>query len=114
MTTTFQQLTDNAIGTLETTMNDSVLSVVLGAGEGALFPASGPFHISIGTEILICTSRTADTLTVTRAAEGTSAAAHMAEVAVALNIISKHITDLNTAVNTIEAALDGLDIGEEV
>ena len=86
-------------------MNASVTSVVLESGEGALFPASGSFHISIGSEILICTSRSSDTLTVSRAAESTSAAIHTAGVSVALNIISKHISDLNTAVNAIETVL---------
>ena len=105
MATTFQKVANNAIGTLNTTMNASVTSVVLESGEGALFPASGSFHISIGSEIMIFTSRSIDTLTVSRAAESTSAAIHTAGVSVALNIISKHISDLNTAVNAIETVL---------
>jgi len=105
MATTFQQVANNAIGTLDTTISASDTSVVLGSGEGALFPSSGSFHISIGTEILICTSRSSDTLTVSRAAESTTAAIHTAGAIVALNIISKHISDLNTAVNAVETIL---------
>ena len=105
MATTFQQVSNNSSGILNTTMNASVTSVVLGSGQGALFPSSGSFHVSIDTEILICTSRSSDTLTVSRGAESTTAAIHPAGATVALNIISKHISDLNTAVNAVETIL---------
>lgn len=48
------------------------------AGTGVLFVASGSLRLRIDNEILICTARSTDTLTVTRGAEGTSAAAHSA------------------------------------
>jgi len=105
LATTFQKVANNAVSTLATTMNTSVTSVVVQSGEGALFPASGSFHITIESEILICTSRSGDTLTVSRAAESTSAASHTEGSQVALNIISKHISDLNTAVNAVETVL---------
>ena len=105
MATTFQTVANNAVSTLATTMNTSVTTAVVQSGEGALFPASGPFHITIESEILICTSRSGDTLTVSRGAESTTAAIHTEGSQVALNIISKHISDLNTAVNAVETIL---------
>lgn len=44
-------------------------------GEGSKFPSSN-FPITIGNEILLCTSRTGDALTCTRAQESTSMEAH--------------------------------------
>ena len=105
MATTFQTVANNAVSTLATTMNTSVTTAVVQSGAGALFPASGPFHITIESEILICTSRSGDTLTVSREAESTTAASHTEGTQVALNIISKHISDLNTAVNAVETIL---------
>ncbi len=102
MATPFLVPANRAVGTLHTTINDSDLSVVLEAGEGALFPSTYPYHITIDDEILNVTNRSTDTLTVTRAAESTTAAAHTAGAVVSLNITKQAIKDLNDAVNDIE------------
>jgi len=78
-----EQLSNLAEGTLNTTMNDSVTSLVLGSGQGAKFPSSGDFRVTVENEIMLCTSRSTDTLTVTRGQEGTTNVAHTAGVAVA-------------------------------
>ena len=78
------------------------LTLDVPVGEGANFPATYPFHITIEEEILEVTNVTVDTLTVTRAAQSTSAAAHPNKSHVYLNITAKSVTDLNSAVNAIE------------
>jgi len=54
-------------------------------GEGSKFPASN-FVITIDNEILLCTSRTGDSLTCTRAAESTTIAAHSQNADVELRV----------------------------
>jgi hypothetical protein len=76
-------LANLAEGVLQTTMNGSVTSLVLGSGQGALFPATGNFRVTCESEIMLCTARSSDTLTVTRGQEGTSAVGHTSGVAVA-------------------------------
>lgn len=60
--------------TLNGGINNSVTSVVV--NDGSVFPASGQFRLLVGTELMLCTSRSGNTLTVTRGAEGTTAASH--------------------------------------
>lgn len=105
MATTFLVVKNDAISTLASGINDSVTSLDVAAGEGALFPSTYPFHISIDSEILSCTNRSTDTLTVTRHQQGTSAAAHSAGAAVELRVTAQSVTDLNSAVNTLEGKM---------
>lgn len=73
---------NNAVGALASSINDSVLSLSLGSGQGALFPSPGAgefFYVTLtrasdsGIEIMKCTARSTDTLTVVRAQDGTTA-----------------------------------------
>ncbi len=84
--TTFLKVKNRAVSSLASGISDSDLSLTVATGEGAKFPSTYPFHITIDDEILSCTNRTTDTLTVTRAQESTSAAAHSAGATVSLNI----------------------------
>jgi len=104
MATSFLEVKNRAESTLASAITAAATSLSVAAGEGANFPSSGTFHITINDEILACTSRSTDTLTVTRAAQGTSAAAHSADAVVSLNVTAQNISDLNTAVNAIENA----------
>ena len=77
--------TNNAATTLQTTINNSVTSVVVPSGKGALFPSpTSPdfFVITVddGTNIecMKCTSRSSDTLTVVRGYDNTTANAFTA------------------------------------
>lgn len=45
--------------------------------DGSVFPASGNFRVVVDSEIMLCTSRTGNTLTVTRGAESSTAASHL-------------------------------------
>ena len=103
MATSFLVVKNRAFSKLAAALTDSALTVDVTAGDGALFPSTYPFHITIDDEILAVTNRSTDTLTFTRAAQSTSAAAHSSGANVFLNITAKLITDLNTAVNTLEA-----------
>ena len=102
MATSFLVVKNRAFSKLAAALTDSALTVDVTAGDGALFPSTYPFHITIDDEILAVTNRSTDTLTFTRAAQGSSAAAHSSGGRVFLNITAKSITDLNTAVNAIE------------
>jgi len=104
--TDFLVVKNRAYSKLVTAIDDADVSVVVIAGEGARFPSTYPFDITIEDEIMRCTNRVTDTLTVTRAQQDTSAAAHSVGVQVALNITAKSVTDLNTAVNFIEKYAD--------
>lgn len=77
--------TNNAIATLSAGINNSVTSLVLASGKGALFPSpSGGDYFNLtltqagsetSWEIVKVTARSTDTLTIVRAQEGTAAAA---------------------------------------
>jgi len=102
MATTFQVAKNRAKSALAADITDVATSLTVTAGEGAKFPSTYPFPITIEDEILKCTNRVTDTLTVERAQEGTSAVAHVAGKAVHLRITAKFASDLHTAVNAIE------------
>lgn len=89
-------VTNDAVGALASSINDSVLTIALGTGQGALFPAPGAgefFYVTIiratdgAKEIVRCTSRSTDTLTVVRAQDGTTAKAFAASDRVELRPI---------------------------
>lgn len=76
-----QLFTNNAASTLALGINDTATTLTVGSGDGALFPSpTGDqyFYITVidssnNKEIMKCTARSSDTLTVTRAQEGTTA-----------------------------------------
>jgi hypothetical protein len=70
-----EQYENNAQTTLNGAINNSVTSITV--TDGSVFPSTGDFRLKIDTELLLCTARTGNTLTVTRAAESTTAASHL-------------------------------------
>ncbi len=85
-------------------------SLVLHAGDGALFPdpsTDGSFNVTIwpasvqptstNAEIARVTARSTDTLTITRAQEGSSARSVIVGDQIALTVTKKTITDLRAA-----------------
>ncbi len=76
MATSFLKVLNRAFSTLDGAINNSVTTVNVAAGEGANFPASFDYHVTVGSEIMKVTGRSTDALTVTRGAESSSAAAH--------------------------------------
>lgn len=83
--------------------------IVLGSGQGALFPAP-PFNITIwpsgvdarssNAEIARCTSKATDTLTIARAQEGSVARAIIIGDQVAATLTAKSLTDIETRIPT--------------
>jgi hypothetical protein len=69
-----EQLQNNAITALDGAINSAVTSITV--DDGSVFPSSGNFRLKCDDELMICTARTGNTLTVTRAAESTTAASH--------------------------------------
>lgn len=106
--TTFKSLSDRAVSTLAGSINSVVTSLSVASGEGALFPASN-FWVTIGDEIMLCSSRSVDTLTVTRGVLGTSGAAHTIGDYIALNVVSQHFDDITAALNAAESDIDALE-----
>lgn len=67
-------LKNNPTTTLNGNITNSATSIVVTAG--SVFPSTGNFRLICESEIMLCTARSTNTLTVTRGAEGTSAVAH--------------------------------------
>jgi len=103
MATSFLTVKNNARSLLDSEISAAALSLTLTAGGGSLFPTTYPFHITIDDEICEVSNNASDVLTITRAKQSTSAAIHVAGVRVALFWTAKSISDLNTAVNALEA-----------
>lgn len=104
MVTTFLEVKNRAYSELAADISAEALSLTVKAGEGAKFPSTFPFHITMGDEIVSCTNRVTDTLTIVRAQQGTDAATHVVGALVKLNVTAKSVSDLNTAVNALETA----------
>jgi hypothetical protein len=77
-----EQLKNFAATTLAGDINSSVTSISV--ADGSVFPATGNFRLLCGTELILCTDRTGNVLTVTRAAESTGATAHSSGDAITL------------------------------
>ena len=69
-----EQLTNFGRTQLDGTINDSVTTVSVIAG--SVFPATGNFRVNVQDELMLCTSRSGNDLTVVRGQEGTLAASH--------------------------------------
>lgn len=95
--------TSNLAAALGSGAGDTTVTVT--TGEGARFPqplTDGPFALVCGTEILKCTARTTDTLTVLRAQEDTTRVAHDVGAAISLNVTAAYITEMQTVINDFE------------
>jgi len=106
MQSTFLKIENRAYSKLAAALTSGATSLTVTSGDGGDFPDTYPFHLTIEDEIVSVTNRVVDTMTIVRAQQGTTAAAHPNKSHVALNITKKHITDLNAAVHTIEQAME--------
>ena len=92
---------NNAFGTLATSINTTVTSISLQSGQGARFPSPAGGDIFYATlvnqanelEIVKCTGRVNDTLTVQRAQEGTPARSFVAGDRIELRLTAAGLTD---------------------
>lgn len=110
MTTTFKQHTNNAISTLNTSIDDNDLAIVVASGDGALYP-TGPCWITLFDddvtlgEVVLVDSRTSDTFTVNasgRGAQNTIAQSWTAGVNVQLLVTAGAVDQIQDAINNIE------------
>ncbi len=99
---------NRASSTLASGILAADLSLTVATGEGALFPATS-FNVTIGAEILFCSSRTGDVLTVVRAQEGTTAADALAGDVVELRITAGVIENLERGAGQINVEVLSAD-----
>jgi hypothetical protein len=69
-----EQLANNAFSQLDGSIDAS--QTTLDVADGSSFPAVGNFRVTISDEIMVCTARSSNTLTVARGQEGTTPATH--------------------------------------
>lgn len=69
-----EQFKNFAFTTLNGGINNSTTSITV--TDGSVFPATGNFRVRVSQEIMLCTARSSNTLTVVRGYEGTTAATH--------------------------------------
>lgn len=96
----FLKVKNRAFSTLASGVDDTTTSWTVATGEGALFPTTGDFHVTCEDEIVKCTSRSGDVLTVVREQEGTTKAAHSAGKAVELRVTAGVIENIQSEHNT--------------
>ena len=92
---------NNAFGTLNAGISNSATSITLSSGQGARFPtlASGEYFYatlidtSNNLEVVKCTARSTDVLTVTRAQESTTAQAFAIGDRIELRVTAAGLTD---------------------
>ena len=105
----YLKIKNRAVSALAADITSTATSLSVTAGEGAKFPSAGDFNITIEDEILKCTARTTDTLTVVRAQEGTTGAAHIAGKSVELRITAGVLESRTTW--TLDKLLKGAGAG---
>ena len=101
---------NNAFGTLNAGINNSATSITLSSGQGARFPSlsSGEYFYatlidtSNNLEVVKCTARSTDVLTVTRAQESTTAQAFAIGDRVELRVTAQGLIDLGAS-STLDA-----------
>lgn len=94
-----EQLTNFGRTQLDGGINASVTTVSVVAG--SVFPTDGDFRLNCEDELMLCTSRSGDDLTVTRGIEGTGAASHGS---------GAYITQVVTA-GSVTALIDERSVG---
>jgi hypothetical protein len=110
-------LTNNAVAVLNAGISSSATSVTLNSGQGALFPNPGVgeyFYATLvdatyNVEIIKCTARSTDTLTIVRGQDGTTARAYIAGDRLELRPVAEHFREkANKGANTDITSLTGI------
>ncbi len=100
-------VTNNASAEIALSLTPSDTSIILAAGQGVEFPSPGAsdyFYVTLvdssnNIEIVKCTSRSADTLTVVRGQDNTTARSFAVGSLVELRIVAATFTDLQSEVS---------------
>lgn len=115
-------LTNNAVSRLASSLTSGATALSVSAGEGAKFPAPSAgswFPVTLikasgSLEIVRCTARSGDVLTVVRAQEGTSAQAFAAGDRAELRLTAGAVADVVDMINTLrnDALLDANNLSD--
>ena len=118
------KFTNNASGTIASSINSTTTTIVLTSGQGALFPSLGAgdyFYATLvdssnNLEIVKVTARSTDTMTVVRGQDGTSGRSYTAgdrfelrPVAAAFNALQDFTPVGDISATTISGAIEELD-----
>jgi hypothetical protein len=106
------KLSNNAFGTLAAGINSSATSITLTSGQGARFPTLGAgdyFYATLidtsnNLEIVKCTARSTDVLTVVRAQESTTARAYSTGDRIEIRLTAQTFVDATDVLPLITAA----------
>lgn len=104
---TFLVAKNGAVSTLASAADSVQTSLTVTSGQGSRFPSTYPYNLVLGSgvEIVKVTGRSGDIFTIVRAQEGTTASSHAVNDRVALNVTAGYLTELQTAVNTVETGV---------
>ena len=111
--------TNNASTVLASAINTSATSITVTTGQGTLFPnPTSPNYFLItlqasgggSAEIVKCTARSGDVLTIVRAQEGTTAASWSIGTVVELRVTAGELTTMLTTVNATGTGVPVLNI----
>ena len=106
--TTFKGAGNNVAGTLSAAIIAGDLTCTLQSGEGAEFASYVPcwatlFEDDVAVnEVVLCTLRSTDTITITRAQQSTAASAWGKNTNLQLLMTAQNLTDVQDAINNIE------------
>lgn len=111
------KLSNNAISSLASSITASDTSIALKAGDGAKFPTlgAGDYHPATiskpdgSLEIVRVTARSGDTLTVTRAQEGTTALSFAAGSIIEVRLTAATVEEINTITSSEVTTALGYD-----
>lgn len=119
-----QIFANNVAGTLAANIGPSDTLILLGSGQGSRFPAltgDDYFYATIvhqttgDIEVVKCTGRSSDTLTVIRGRDGTSAIAFTTGSLIEMRLVAKALRDLDySSARGAADGLAGLDSGGRV
>lgn len=112
MATTFLVPKNNASTTINDAGGISDSDTTLVVTDGSVFPLTveGDFHATIEDEIILVTANAANSLTIERGEESTTPAAHADGVAIKLFPTAEAMTEIHTAINSIENASSKLPL----
>jgi len=101
----FLEKSNEVEGVLDGSLAQGATALSVGAGQGALFP-TGNFLVTIGSEIILVTTRVDDDFTViVRGQEGSADADHADGIAVEMLITAGHFVELEDAINAAGGAI---------
>lgn len=79
-----EQFKNTAVSALDGSIDGS--QTTLDVLDGSVFPATGDFHIRVEDEIMLCTARSTNTLTVVRGVEGSTPTSHADAISIAAKV----------------------------